>query len=250
MDEERAQACASLVRKLESKLRGPGADEARDRLEAAQPDLHDAIRWFLDHDREDEALALGAGLWPYWMDRGHIDEGRRLLTAALEASCARTAARARALAGAGVLAFRQGDNDAARALHDEALAVARETADRDSEARALGGLARVAMRDEDFDGARALATASVDIFRETGNEFGEASSLHVLAYVTMLEGHYERARPAFQESLALNERLGDRLMVAIENANLGQVERHLGHLDRAEELYLRSLRMAAEMKNT
>src|SRR5260370_1290254 len=69
---------------------------------------------------------------------------------------ARTAARAKALRGAGWLARRQGDYGAARALHEESLAIFRELRDKGGIAWSLLGLGIVASEERDYVAARAL----------------------------------------------------------------------------------------------
>ena len=58
-------------------------------------------------------LKLGGALWKFWYQRGHIREGLRRLGVALDADRSPTAARARALNGAGGLMGEYGDNAAA-----------------------------------------------------------------------------------------------------------------------------------------
>jgi len=66
------------------------------------------------------ALQMAALLWPFWMDRGHIAEGRARLATALERGPATASAiRASALYGAGTLAFRQAANAEAARLFEK-----------------------------------------------------------------------------------------------------------------------------------
>ena len=72
------------------------------------------------------SLRLAGALWRFWAGHGHLSEGRRWLAVALaQGAPERTAARALALSGAGNLAHQQGEYAAARAYHQEALAIRR-----------------------------------------------------------------------------------------------------------------------------
>src|SRR5438105_3967281 len=95
-----------------------GSDDAvwMDRLERDHDGLRAAFSWFLKHGKGAEALQLAADLWLFQEQRGHADEARDWLAKSLAApgAEARTVTRARALYGAGILAFRKLDADAAR----------------------------------------------------------------------------------------------------------------------------------------
>ncbi len=94
--------------------------------------------------------------------RGHLSEGRERYQAALsrEGAARRTGARARALHGAGALAYRQGDYSAARSLYEESVAMARELGDRRGIAGALEGCAALAaVRGKEDRAARLWAAA-------------------------------------------------------------------------------------------
>jgi tetratricopeptide (TPR) repeat protein len=237
------------VEAAEPELKGAQPVHQLDRLEREHDKLIEALDWFEEQGEYEQALRMSSVLWRVWWDRGYIAEGRvrleRLLTAT-EGDPA-GALRARALSGAGVLAFRQSDNDQARAHQLESLVLARRVGDRETEANALGGLARVGLRDHDFVAARERAQDSIAIWRELGDEYGLSRTLHVLAYVEYMEDDDERARTLFEESIELNRRLGALEMVAGELTNLGSVETRTGNIERAQELCEESLRLADEL---
>jgi tetratricopeptide (TPR) repeat protein len=181
-----------------------------------------------------------------WLEEGRIDEGRHALAGLLEraAEDVPPEIRAQALWMAGTLAFRAGDNDAARRSHGEALEVARGGGDRPGEARALGGLARVELRAGDLDEARARAEAAVALWRELGDDGALARTLHVLPYIDYIQGSDDAARGGFEESLELARRVGANELVIGELTNLCSVETRSGNLDRALDLGHESLELA------
>jgi len=201
------------------------------------------------HERgdHDAALRMAALLWRFWMDRGHLSEGRarlaRILAAAPDIP---SASRAAALQGAGTLAFRQGDNAAAIQLQSESLRMAQTLPDRKLEAGALGGLARCALRDQRTGDAAEFSRRSMAIWREIGDERGLAGALHVIAYTAYIEGDDDRARQLFEESIAVERRLGNLRATAADLTNLGSVETRAGRLDRAARLCAEALRIALQ----
>src|SRR5207253_1409870 len=106
-----------------------------------------ALRWSLDAGDPDSGLRIGGALWIWWVGRGYIAEGRRWLSALLTHPRATqpTAARAKALYTAGMLAWYQANHSGARALHEEALEIQSSLGDRQGIAFALFGLGQVAL---------------------------------------------------------------------------------------------------------
>lgn len=238
MDRDEAHSTLALAEEARPELTGLRVTEWLDRLEAQHDRIRDALAWFLEHGGEREAVRLGAALWRFWMIRGYNAEGREWLEKVLAAPGAAQAnpVRAHALYGAGVLAFRQGDQEASRALNEEALEVSRKAGDPRGEANALVGLARVAFREGDHATVRARAEEALALSRGLEEPDAVAAPLHLLAAGTRQAGDYARAQALYQESLALGRDLGDERGVAVELLNLAAVEKHLGNLSRAEDL--------------
>jgi len=140
----------------EADLRGPSPDAWFDRLDGDSKSLEAALGSALEHDQE-QALRLAGAVWPYWLARGKVEAGRAWLGRLLDASewGERTEARAKALYGAGTLAFSQGDREPSLRFQTESLAIAREHRNLQLEADALIGLAQVSQAG---DGQR-IATA-------------------------------------------------------------------------------------------
>src|SRR5262245_17571114 len=131
-------------------LGGVAPDEWYDRLEREDDALQASLRGLRDGDSE-KGLEVAGVLWAYWVARGRLEEGRAWLDDFLARTDAarRTALRAKALYGAGVIAFLQGRTPDAEARLRESLALARALGDKHVEADALVSLARVAMFERD-----------------------------------------------------------------------------------------------------
>jgi tetratricopeptide (TPR) repeat protein len=238
---------AELIR-AEAELKGPRPEEWLDRLEAEHAELQAALAWCLEHDAE-RGRELAGAVWPFWLQRGHVDEGRERLSRLLESGGA-TVARAKALYGAGTLAFIQGDEQMARPLHEESLAIARAADDQPVVADALIGLARCALLRADHAGMQRLSEESLQTARAAGDRKREATALHHVVEALRRQGEYEAARPLYHESLALHRELGDRRGVALELHNLGNLERLTGDPRAAGELFSESLALCRELGNS
>ena len=231
-----------LLEEAAHQLKGPRPDAWCDRLEREDDRLRATLEWCLEHDPE-LGRALGGAVWPFWMNRGRIPEGRQFLDRLLAAPTVepQTLARARALYGAGTLAFMQGEGEAALPFHQESLAIAEEMGDQEAVADALIGLARVALLEGDTMEMRRRSEQSLAVARAAGIERTTAQALHHLVEAMRRQGDLEEAIPLYHESLELQRQLGSERGVALELHNLGNVERKRGNLNAATELLTESL---------
>ncbi len=248
MNDDDALALLTMAEEAEHELDGPDPLPALERLDARYDDLVAALRSFLEQGDTDRGLRMAVAMYGYWHDRGRLDDGSRLLAEALSTPGAerRSGLRARALFAAGMLAFRQGNQERARDHHTDALETARRVGDTEATIRALNGLARVALRDGDLASVRARASEAMDLARSLGDRRLEASPLHMLCAVTRMEGNWKEAKDLYEQSLSLNRELQSQQMIAAELCNLGVVEKHLGDHLRASECFTESLRSCAE----
>ncbi len=241
--------CLSLGEEAEPHLRGAEQQAWLERLETEHDNLRAALDWSSQDPGNAEAgLRLAGAVWRFWYVRGHLGEGRERLAQALEADRADTpAARAKALHGAGGLAWSQGDYAAARELQEESLAIRRELGDRRGIASVLGNLGNVAQCQGDYAAARGLQEESLAIRRELGDRRGMASTLGNLAVVAAVQGDYAAARVLQEESLALFRELGDRGGIATALVNLGTVSQEQGDYAGARGRYEESLVLYREL---
>lgn len=243
-----ADALPAEIVAAEGELRGPSPEAWFTRLDDEAETLEQALGRSLEHDHE-QGLALAGALWPYWLARGKLDSGRNWLTQLLAASewDERSAARAKALYGAGTLAFIQGDREPSLRLHTESLAIARELNDRGLEADALIGLARVAVLDSDHLVMEQRAQASLDAARSAADQPRIASALHHIVEAMRRQGRYEEALPLYFQSLEAHRAMGDEGGVALELHNLGNVARLTGDMVTAESRLRESIEIAARL---
>ena len=215
-----------LAEDAEPALRGPEQGKWLARLEAEHDNLRVALTWAVKHDAE-TSQRLGGALWRFWYIRGHPREGRdwldRVLAVGLEA---RTVARVRALNGAGNLARTQGEFDYARALQQEALALAQELQDREGEALVLADFASVLAQLGD-SAAERLVDELLAMLRTQGDspwaQHLMATTLCTRAELARGRGDLARARELTEEVLAALRRLGDLAYTATALANLAGI---------------------------
>ncbi|MBI3975020.1 MAG: tetratricopeptide repeat protein [Armatimonadetes bacterium] len=228
----------ALADRAEPELQGPDQSAWLARLEADHDNFRAALSWCLGEDGEGETgLRLAAILVPFWEIRGYWNEGRRWLEAVLRnASGASSAAKVKALNGAGMLAFQQGDFARAAALAEESLSLGRALGDRRGTVTALNILGFHACATGDYGRAEALGSESLTMCREVADPLGIADALHILGLVARDRGDPAQATASLEESLRLSRALDAKWRVAINLTDLGLVMRDRGQHAQAAAL--------------
>jgi predicted ATPase len=209
-------------------------------IDAERANLRNALEWLAAHDPA-SGLRMVNALFEFWKIRSQFVEGHAWFTRMLDQALQPTAQRAEALARAGMLVYKQGDYDAAHALHTESLAIRRALRDRAGIALSLNFLADVATHQGDYATARVHFEESHSIWRELSNKRGIASAHEGLGRVFAHEGDYIYAIDHYRETLALMRELGNRQDIAIALNNFGTMLRICGEYAQAAQLYQESL---------
>jgi predicted ATPase len=148
---------------------GPVRAAWLDQLTAEHDNLRAALgRLELEGDAE-TGLRLAGSLSPFWVFRGHLNEGRGWLD--------------RALLGGG-------------------------TAPAHVRARALFGLGRIAHQQGDYGQATELLRECFSLFQEAGDRLSSMIPLLRLGTTATAQGLYERAEPVVAEALAMAQASG------------------------------------------
>jgi tetratricopeptide (TPR) repeat protein len=248
-----------LAEEAEPNLRGSPGDWL-DRLEFEHDNFRTALDRLEASGDGETALRLAAALWRFWYLKGHLAEGRRRLERVLPTDARPTAARAKALNGAAVMAVNAGDTEAAKLRAEEALAlhrtlgdswgaaysvfmlgaaeddatraqllyeesvrVFREHGDEHSALLATRNLAANYAELGDDERARALYEDNLERARATHNDRVEASTLGALAMISLAEGQLEEAASMLKSSLRIHARLGDVLDTAVDLCRFASV---------------------------
>lgn len=238
----------TLAEEAEKELAGPDQGEWFDQLEKEHDNLRAALLWSLEGDEPDIGLRLAAALWRMWNARGYMQEGRGWLEKALSRADDRPSPeRAKALNGAGAIAYQQGDGHSARVLFSKSLEMGRELGDKLVISRATRNLASFMLGLDEFTRARELFEQCLGVSRELGDRSGIAYSLGGLADVYYSLGDIDKGIEYYEQSLALHRELDDRRSIGITLNNLGELAQRQGDLEKAEELYKQSMAVVREI---
>ncbi len=237
------------VEQCSSLLMGPLQVEGLKRLEIEHDNVRRALEWCLgDPEGADRAMRFVGSMWRFWMMRGHLNEGRTLLSEALGKSGGKPKSlhRAQALTGAGVLAWCQGDYAEARRFLEESLTMRRALGDQNGVAQSLNNLGLVYMEQSDYQTAREMHEEALDIRRDLDDEIGIHTSLNNLGNLAFFLGDYDKARERYEESLAIRRQIGDRQSMSHSLYNLGLVLEQKGDIVGARSLHEESLALRRE----
>jgi predicted ATPase/class 3 adenylate cyclase len=240
----------ALAEEIGTELFLSGQAALVDRLEAEHDNLRATLEWGLttgDETGSDTALRLAGALAWFWWLRGYFNEGRRWLARALAAAPDRSAARAKALHGAGFLAHHQRDAATARTLLEESLTIARELGDQWTVAWVLHLLGRVAYFDNDPATARSLGEHSLAIAEAVGDRWLIAWALHLLGLAAHIAANYPAARAYYEQSLAIRRELGHLEGIGVLLTLMGMVAYREGDLEATRVLYRDALAVYQEL---
>jgi predicted ATPase/DNA-binding SARP family transcriptional activator len=226
-----------------SKILGAEQKQWLERLAAEHDNLRAALAWASEDEAKAEmGLRLAGALSWFWHLRGHWSEGRRWIGQALtRCDEATPMLKARALCGAGLLAWAQNDYAAARPHLETSLSLAPRENDKFTRAHALGILGLVCIYQSAYLQAEPLLVESLELFRELGDAFGIGITLVRLGIVTEFRSEWARATALFEESLSHYQSLGNTFGIAISLSNLAEAAIGQGEFDRAAALYRQSL---------
>jgi len=212
---------------------------------------HDNLRTALDRlaaAREDElVLQLAGALTNFWNSGGHVAEGRQRLESALQGQERPTAARARALTGAGFMAYASGDVPVAKSIAEKALELHRLLDDQRGAALDLNVLCVAAIEEGELERAQQLAEESLALFRQVGDKDGMVMATRTLAFSYASGGDVERARALHESNLAQARALGFKGLEAATLGSLAMMAFGQGRLEDAAALCKQNLLAACEL---
>ena len=153
-----------------------------DRLEELHEDILATMEWSLEHDLELGAR-LASALYVFWQLRGHASEPRDFCDALLRRVGEEFPRRAALLHLSGGFAYLQGDLEMARRRLGASVNAARLSNDRVTEARALETTGLVDVASGDVTAAEAALEEALSVAQEQGQHESEAAVLHQLGLV-------------------------------------------------------------------
>jgi predicted ATPase/class 3 adenylate cyclase len=230
-----------------------GEDQGRwlDQCELEHANIRAALRWAIDAGEAERAQEAAGALWRFWQQRGHLAEARRWFDEVLTMPTGRrpTAARAKALTGAGGIAWWQMDRGMSRACYQEALEIERELEDPTRIAEALYNQAFVVAAEEGVEAAAVLLDESLELFRRAGDEAGVARALNMLVIRDAEAGDWEACIRGIEEAAAIMRALGDRYQLANALVWLAVAYARSGRPEDGHAAALESLDLFREAEN-
>ena len=168
----------------------------------------------------DDASRLATALFWFWFHRGHWREGRTFLGSAVHDAAGPTRSRARALLGDGVLAWTEGDLATAGPRLEECATIGRMIQELPTAAHALHFLAMVRLAEGHPSAGRPLGEQAVGLARTTADAFCLTIALASYGVVLLALEEYDNARATLEESAARGRETGDAWAVALPLRNL------------------------------
>jgi DNA-binding CsgD family transcriptional regulator/tetratricopeptide (TPR) repeat protein len=223
--EAHADYYLALAEQADAHLKGRGQQAQWLRwLIQEQANLRAALSWFVERQDAQSLLRLSGVVWWFWTIRGASSEALEWLQTALRfpGAEAPTAARARALCGAGyVTSYLHNRRRESIAMLSESLALYRQLGELHGLAETFGWFAQVQMYLKDYSAARALAEEGIALSEALGERRFVAFNHSMLALVIEKQGDEAEAVAQWKRSLALGRELDE---------HTGLVARALRHL--------------------
>ncbi|MDQ2686382.1 MAG: adenylate/guanylate cyclase domain-containing protein [Armatimonadota bacterium] len=193
-------------------------------------------------------LRLAGALYALWFYWGRFTEGRNRLEAALAdaGDGASDGARAKALAGAGLMACMLNDYLTARGSLEESVTLCRRTGDRFHLSLALTLLGMVFTYAGDLDAGRGLLVEALELARAQGSRALIAFSLLLFGLHSLLVRDNAQADRQLTESIALYRSIRNRHLLGTALVRLGDLRLRQGDAAEAKRAYAESLSYARE----
>lgn len=231
------------------------AESSLDWAEAEVDNLRAALAWALDggsssipsEERTGQGLQLMAHVWPLWLYRGYLTEGREWMKQFLEVHAFPTLARARALLLRADFARADGDYTGQVAFIQESLTLARMLGDKKRIAWALMELAAIESDHHHYADAIPLHLESLQLFRELKDDLWVCRLSYFLAENYLANGDLVSARAYVLQGLDISRAAKDNWHVAYGLEGLGNLERLEGRFQQARACYRESLNLRVEV---
>ncbi len=216
-----------------------------DHLELDLANLRVALASSCRQPMDSEAVLLRAeSIAHLGLVRGHIEEGKQWILAALAGNAGTPGARALALNAAGSLASAQGEYRQAASMYEEGYGLYTALGDTHGAARVLINHGIVKKYQGEPDRARYLCEAGCQLARSDGDPILLAVALNNLGTLAIERGDTATATTVLEEGLALKRRSGSQTGVIQVLVNLGEVARALPDLPLATSRYEEALFLA------
>jgi predicted ATPase/DNA-binding XRE family transcriptional regulator len=219
-------------------------------FEQNNENLRAALTWLLDAGQIERAARMSCAMGLFWQRHGHYDEGRRWLKQMLTGVAQQPVPdllRAHTLQTAAVLAYRQGDWQAAQIWLTACDAIFQTAGDLAGQAQVYFDRGWIAIDQGDWAAALHLNRRSLALARTAGHALLRYKALTNLGWTHLCLGDPLAAAPLFDEALTLAQQLQHTKGVAVSLINLGWIAHFAGVPQRARAMAHRGLHLCCRL---
>ena len=203
-----ARYCIGEASRAAEGLVGPAQAEWLDRVRDDLENYRGALTWLIERGRSTEASDIACGLMFFWLIRGRAAEGLQWYEQALTLRSLPPAAEARALVGAAVMWYSQGELGRARTRLTRALALAHGAGDREMVVQAENLFGHMEHAVGNVNAARDRFTCSIEGFRALAVPWGIGNALIGMAGVVLAAGDAGQAERLLDEATSVLRHAG------------------------------------------
>ncbi len=221
-------------------------------MESEHDNLRAALNWAERTENSEHGLRTAAAVWRFWLEGGHLSEGRARLERLLSIPGAesRGPVRARALGALGGIAYWQNDYPPMRAAYQEAVDIAREVGNATLLASTLLDLSFIPYLEQDSDGAEAILREGLVNAEKAGDRVLTAEFLSSIAFLEVLRGNPAGAIEPRRTAIEMLEKEGEAWKVGQYLSGQAMITRMVGDLDAARGYLREALEMFARARDT
>jgi hypothetical protein len=203
-----ARYCVEEASLAGAGLAGPAQIEWLDRVRNDLENYRAALTWLIERGRPAQASEIAWGLKYFWLIRGHAAEGLQWYEQILSLPSLPPAAESRALGGAAVLWYTQGELGRAGAALDRALTLPYGTADLEVVAQAENLAGYVEYAGGNMHAARDRFARGVEAFRALAYPSGTGNALTGMAAIALATGDADQAERLLDEGIVALRQAG------------------------------------------
>jgi len=221
------------------------------RMEREHDNLRAALDWAERAEDAETGLRTAAAIWRFWLQRGHLSEGRARLERLLSTpGGARGPVRARALGALGGITYWQNDYPPMRVAYEEAVDIAREFGDPKLLASALLDLSYIPYLEKDADGAEAILREGLAIAEEAGDRVLIAEFLNGIGFLQVLRGNPAGAIEPRRTAIEMLREERAAWTLGQYLAGQAMISRMVGDLDAARDQAREALQIYVQARDT
>ena len=214
-----------------------------------EDNLRAVLDWSEGIGDADTGLRTAAAIWRFWLQRGHLSEGRARLERLLSMPAAATPGPVRARAALGGITYWQNDYPSTRAAYEEAVAIAREVGDPRLLASALLDLSYIPNLEQDPDRSEAILREGLARAEEAGDRVLTADFLSSIGFLEVMRGNPAGALEPFRTAIEMLRQEGAAWQLGQYLAGQAMIGRMVGELAAAKRDLHEALGMFAQAKD-